>query len=127
MQKEIGKIKQVMGPVVDIQFGEAELPSIFTALKVTNPNIDERTDNLVLEVAQHLGDGVVRAIAMDSTDGLTRGTDVKDTGEMISTPVGSEVLGRIINVTGDPVDGGEPVKSKEKWGIHRAAPKFEDQ
>lgn len=127
MQKEIGKIKQVMGPVVDVQFGETELPSIFTALKVTNANIDDRADNLVLEVAQHLGDGVVRAIAMDSTDGLTRGTDVRNTGEMISTPVGAEVLGRIINVTGDPVDGGEPVKSKERWGIHRAAPKFEDQ
>jgi F-type H+/Na+-transporting ATPase subunit beta len=127
MQKETGKIKQVMGPVVDVQFGSSQLPSIYTALKVTNPNIDEKSENLVLEVAQHLGDGVVRTIAMDSTDGLTRGTSVRNTGEMISTPVGAEVLGRIINVTGDPVDGGAPIKSKEKWGIHRQAPKFEDQ
>ncbi len=127
MQKEIGKVKQVMGPVVDVQFGDSQLPSIFTALKVTNKSISNTADNLVLEVAQHLGDGVVRTIAMDSTDGLTRGTEVRNTGEMITTPVGAEVLGRIINVTGDPVDGGAPVKSKERWGIHRAAPKFEDQ
>ncbi len=122
-----GKVKQVMGPVVDVQFSNTELPSIYTALKVTNANIDDKKENLTLEVAQHLGDGVVRTIAMDSTEGLTRGTSVRDTGEMIMTPVGAEVLGRIINVTGDPVDGGEPVKSKERWGIHRAAPKFEDQ
>ncbi len=121
-----GKVKQVMGPVVDVQFGN-ELPAIYTALKVTNANIDDRKDNLTLEVAQHLGDGVVRTIAMDSTEGLTRGASVRDTGEMIMTPVGAEVLGRIINVTGDPVDGGEPIKAKENWGIHRAAPKFEDQ
>lgn len=122
-----GKVKQVMGPVVDVQFGNAELPAIYTALKVTNPNIDTRKENLVLEVAQHLGDGVVRTIAMDSTEGLTRGASVRDTGEMITTPVGAEVLGRIINVTGDPVDGGDAIKAKENWGIHRAAPKFEDQ
>lgn len=127
MLKETGKIKQVMGPVVDVQFGDNQMPSIFTALTVTNPNIDERADNLVLEVAQHLGDGVVRTIAMDSTEGLIRGAGVKNTGEMITTPVGADVLGRIINVTGDPVDGGDVIKSKEKWGIHRAAPKFDEQ
>jgi F-type H+-transporting ATPase subunit beta len=127
MQKETGRVKQVMGPVVDVQFGDAQLPSIFTALKVTNAGINDLADNLVLEVAQHLGDGVVRTIAMESTEGLTRGAEVRNTGEMITTPVGANVLGRIINVTGDPVDGGEPVKSKERWGIHRPAPKFEDQ
>lgn len=127
MQKETGKVKQVMGPVVDVQFGDSQLPSIFTALKVTNAGINDQADNLVLEVAQHLGDGVVRTIAMESTEGLTRGAEVRNTGEMITTPVGANVLGRIINVTGDPVDGGEAIKSKERWGIHRAAPKFEDQ
>jgi len=123
---ETGRIKQVMGPVVDVEF-QGELPAIYTALKATNESISKETGNLVLEVAQHLGDGVVRTISMDSTDGLTRGSSVENTGAMISAPVGSEVLGRILNVNGDPVDDAGPVKTKERWGIHREAPSFDEQ
>ncbi len=126
-QTTVGKVKQVMGPVVDVEFAGGTLPQILNALTVTNPAIDTREDNLVLEVAQHLGDQVVRTIAMDSTDGLTRGMSVKDTGTTISAPVGRETLGRIINVVGQPVDESGPVKAKEYWSIHRAAPNFEDQ
>lgn len=124
---EVGIIRQVMGPVVDVEFKSKKLPAILTALKTTNKAIDDRTDNLVLEVAQHLGDGMVRTISMDSTEGLVRGQEVRDTGSMISAPVGKEVLGRIINVVGEPVDGGAAVASKEWWPIHREAPKFEEQ
>lgn len=124
---ETGIIKQVTGPVVDVEFKSKKLPPILSALKATNASIDEREDNLVMEVAQHLGDGLVRAIAMDATEGLVRGQKVKDTGTMISAPVGKEVLGRIINVVGDPVDEAGPVESKEYWPIHREAPKFEEQ
>ena len=122
---ELGKIKQVLGPVVDVEFG-TELPPIYSALTCTNISISEKKDNLVLEVAQHLGDNVVRTIAMDSTEGLVRGTDVTNTGSTISTPVGKEVLGRIMNVTGDPIDEKGPIEAKEKWSIHRAAPKFDE-
>lgn len=122
-----GRVKQVMGPVVDVEFSEGDLPPVLNALRVTNASIDSNQDNLVLEVAQHLGDRVVRTIAMDATEGLVRGTDVKDTGTTISTPVGKEVLGRIMNVIGDPIDEAGEVKAKELWSIHRAAPKFEDQ
>lgn len=121
-----GKIKQVLGPVVDVEF-HGELPPINTALRVTNRAISDKEFNLVLEVAQHLGDGVVRTISMDSTEGLVRGTEVKSTGNMITAPVGREVLGRIINVVGEPIDEMGEVKAKEYWPIHRAAPKFEDQ
>ncbi len=121
-----GKIKQVMGPVVDVEF-EGELPPILSALTVTNPAINDQPDNLVLEVAQHRGDGMVRTIAMDSTDGLVRDMKVIATGDMITTPVGKGVLGRIINVIGEPVDEGGPVKADTRWPIHRAAPTFEDQ
>jgi F-type H+-transporting ATPase subunit beta len=120
-----GKIKQVLGPVVDVEFS-GELPPINTALRVTNKVLSDKEFNLVLEVAQHLGDGVVRTISMDSTEGLVRGTEVKNTGTMISAPVGREVLGRIINVVGEPIDEMGDVKSKEAWPIHRTAPKFED-
>lgn len=121
-----GKVKQVMGPVIDVEFS-GELPPVLNALRLTNPAIDNKPDNLVLEVAQHLGDRVVRTIAMDTTDGVVRGMAVKDTGTMISAPVGQGALGRIINVIGDPIDEAGEVKSKEYWPIHRAAPKFEDQ
>jgi F-type H+/Na+-transporting ATPase subunit beta len=120
-----GKIKQVLGAVVDVEF-QGELPPINTALRVTNKTISNEEFNLVLEVAQHLGDGVVRTISMDSSEGLVRGAEVKNTGAMISAPVGREVLGRIINVVGEPIDEMGPVKTKEAWPIHRAAPKFED-
>ncbi|MBX7230633.1 MAG: F0F1 ATP synthase subunit beta [Bdellovibrionales bacterium] len=124
---EFGVIRQVMGPVVDVEFPAGEMPAIYNALKVTNSSINQIEWNLTLEVAQHLGDRVVRTIAMDSTDGLTRGGKVKDTGAMIKMPVGKEALGRILNVIGEPVDQGPEVQTKEWWPIHRAPPKFEDQ
>ena len=122
-----GRITQVLGPVVDVEFTDGGLPPILTALQTTNKSIDNREDNLVLEVAQHLGDNVVRTIAMDSTEGLVRGQSIKNTGDMITTPVGKEVLGRIMNVVGEPVDEAGPIETKEKWPIHREAPRFEDQ
>lgn len=124
---ENGFIKQVMGPVVDVEFSGAELPPISTALRATNKLIDEREGNLVLEVAQHLGDKTVRTIAMDSTEGLVRGQTIRNTGKMITTPVGDGVLGRIINVVGEPIDNEGPVKAEHQWEIHRQAPPFEDQ
>lgn len=123
----IGKVKQVMGPVVDVEFEGGVLPAINTALRLTNRSISDKANNLVLEVAQHLGDSIVRAISMDSTEGLVRGEKVTSTGKMIQAPVGEEVLGRIINVIGEPVDEMGPVPAKQTWDIHRAAPKFEDQ
>lgn len=126
MQEQYGKIKQVMGPVVDVEF-EGELPPINTALKVTNTSVNSNEFNLVLEVAQHLGDSVVRTIAMDATEGLVRGSKVKNTGKMIQAPVGEGVLGRIINVVGEPVDEAGEVKVTEHWDIHRSAPKFDEQ
>ncbi len=124
---ETGIVSQVMGPVVDVEFPTGELPAINTALRLTNKAIDDKEGNLVLEVAQHLGDRACRTIAMDSTDGLVRGQKVTNTGKMIQTPVGNEVLGRIVNVIGDPIDEAGPVNAKTHWEIHRAAPKFEDQ
>jgi F-type H+-transporting ATPase subunit beta len=103
------------------------MPQIYNALKLTNKAISNEEGNLTLEVAQHLGDRVVRAIAMDTTDGLVRGDKVTNTGDSIRTPVGKEVLGRMLNVIGAPVDGLPPVVAKESWSIHREAPKFEDQ
>jgi F-type H+/Na+-transporting ATPase subunit beta len=126
MQMENGLVKQVLGPVVDVEF-TGELPAIYTALRVTNKAIDNREGNLTLEVAQHLGDKTIRAIAMDSTEGLVRGQSVTNTGKMIMTPVGRGVLGRIINVIGEPIDEMGPVKADTQWEIHRQAPKFEDQ
>ncbi len=122
-----GKIIQVLGPVVDVQFEKGHMPDIYNGLLTTNPQISEKKDNLVLEVAQHLGENVVRAIAMDSTDGLPRGIDVADTGKQISVPVGDEVLGRIINVTGEPIDGAGEVKAAKHYPIHRKAPEFTQQ
>lgn len=122
-----GKIVQVMGPVVDVQFSAGEVPEIFHALLTTNASINTQKNNLVLEVAQHLGENIVRAIAMDSTDGLSRGIDVFDTGKQIMVPVGDSVLGRIINVTGDPIDGKGPIHSKDKYPIHKKAPDFTRQ
>jgi F-type H+/Na+-transporting ATPase subunit beta len=124
---EAGVVSQVMGPVVDVEFPTGDLPAIYTALRMTNKQIDARENNLVLEVAQHLGDRSVRTIAMDSTDGLVRGQKVTNTGKMISTPVGDAVLGRIMNVIGEPIDEAGPIGEKVQWEIHRQAPKFEDQ
>ena len=123
----IGKVVQVIGPVVDVAFDEGKLPPILTALALTNKTIDETEDNLVIEVAQHLGDNVVRCIAMNITDGLVRGMPVKDTEGPIMAPVGADALGRVINVVGRPVDGLGPLKAKEMRPIHRPAPAFVDQ
>ncbi len=122
-----GQITQVIGPVVDVVFPTGGLPEILTALKVTNPAIDEREWNLVLEVAQHLGENTVRAIAMDSTEGLVRGQQVLNTGAPIQMPVGPATLGRILNVVGEAVDGGGPVRSERTAPIHKPAPAFVDQ
>jgi F-type H+-transporting ATPase subunit beta len=126
-QNSIGSIAQVIGPVVDVAFESAALPEIGTALTMTNPAIDQRQDNLVVEVAQHLGEHVVRTIAMDTTDGLVRGMPVKNTGEPITVPVGRKVLGRILNVIGDPVDGFGPVEYSRRMPIHRSPPTFTQQ
>lgn len=122
-----GKVIQVIGPVVDVEFAEGELPAIFTALNITNPTIDDTQDNLVVEVAQHLGDNVVRCIAMDTTDGLVRGMKAKNTGNPIMMPAGDSTLGRVLNVVGRPVDGLGPVEATEYLPIHRHAPAFVDQ
>ena len=116
-----GKITQIIGAVVDVNF-ETDLPEIYTALEVNSSG-----NKLILEVAQHLGENDVRTIAMDATEGLKRGDEVNNTGDPISVPVGPETLGRIINVIGAPIDEKGEVKTKEKWPIHRAAPKFTDQ
>ena len=122
-----GRITQVIGPVVDVEFVGGGLPPIYNALLVTNTAIDERQWNLVLEVAQHLGENTVRAIAMDATDGLTRGQEVKDTGDGITVPVGAGTLGRIMNVIGEPVDERGPIEAAKRYPIHREAPSFTDQ
>lgn len=122
-----GSIKQVMGPVVDVEFANGQVPDLYSALKVTNPAIDDREGNLILEVALHLGENTVRTIAMDTTDGLQRGMGVSDTGRPIAVPVGREVLGRIINVTGQPVDEKGPIKATRYDPIHRAPPEFTEQ
>ena len=127
MQGNIGQIKQVMGPVVDVQFAPGHLPEILSALRLTNPSIDSREENLVLEVAQHLGENTVRAIAMDTTDGLRRGMDVRNTGGPIQVPVGNGTLGRILNVIGEPVDELGPVLTPTKASIHREPPGFTEQ
>ena len=126
-QNSIGKIVQVIGPVVDVAFESAELPEIGTALTISNTAIDDRPDNLVVEVAQHLGEHMVRAIAMDTTDGLVRGVEVRDTGSPITVPVGRGALGRILNVVGDPVDGFGPVEYERRDPIHRLPPTFVQQ
>ena len=124
---DLGKVTQVLGPVVDVEFNAGHLPAIYTGLKVTNPSIDKKEWNLVLEVAQHLGENTVRCISMDGTDGLVRGQDVFNTKAPIQVPVGREVLGRILNVTGDPIDEMGPVASKKYYPIHRDPPSFKDQ
>ena len=127
MSDNIGKVTQVMGPVVDVEFEQGKLPEILTALLISNPAINDEEDNLVCEVAQHLGDNVVRAIAMDVTDGLVRGMPVKDTGAPIMMPVGEAALGRVLNVVGRPVDGLGPISQEKMMPIHRLAPAFTEQ
>jgi F-type H+-transporting ATPase subunit beta len=122
-----GRITQVIGPVVDVEFEAGKLPQIYHALKVTNPSVDDREWNLVLEVAQHLGENTVRTIAMDATDGLVRGQDAMDTGKQIVVPVGPKTLGRIMNVVGEPIDQAGPIGNETEWGIHRPSPEFIEQ
>ena len=122
MAKNKGTVVQIMGPVLDIRFEEDQLPSLLNAIEV--PNGDK---TIVAEVAQHIGDNVVRCIAMSSTDGLQRGTEVTDTGAPISVPVGEECLGRVFNLLGQPIDNKPDVKSQERWPIHRPAPSYEEQ
>jgi F-type H+-transporting ATPase subunit beta len=122
LAENIGKVIQIIGAVVDIEFTENALPRLNNAI-----NINFNGKVLVSEVAQHIGDDVVRCIAMSSTDGLVRGTEAVDTGSPITVPVGKETLGRIFNLLGEPVDDGEPVVTKERWAIHREAPAFDEQ
>ena len=117
-----GKISQIMGAVVDVEFPDGNLPKIMNALEIERQD----TDNLILEVAQHLGESTVRTVAMDTTDGLVRGHTVKDLGEPISVPVGENVLGRLFDVIGNTIDGKEPISNSKKYPIHRPAPKHED-
>ena len=123
----MGKITQVLGAVIDVEFSDGSLPPIYNAIKVTNRAINDQEWNLVVEVAQHLGENTVRCIAMDATEGLVRGQDAMDTGAGISVPVGEKTLGRILNVIGEPVDEGGPIEAEHHFPIHREAPPFVDQ
>jgi F-type H+/Na+-transporting ATPase subunit beta len=125
--QRMGKVTQVIGPVVDVEFPPGALPEIYTALTLSNPGISGDPDNLTIEVAQHLGENTTRCIAMDSTEGLVRGQPVKNTGAPISVPVGKETLGRILNVIGQPVDERGPVNATRRMPIHHAPPSFVDQ
>jgi F-type H+-transporting ATPase subunit beta len=127
MSENFGVVKQVMGPVLDVEFSNGKIPAIFNALKITNKTISKDEWNLTVEVSQHLGDNMVRCIAMDSTEGLSRGLKVLDTGKTIQAPVGKECLGRIVNVIGEPVDEAGPINAKKTYDIHRAAPGFDKQ
>jgi F-type H+-transporting ATPase subunit beta len=121
-----GKIIQVIGPVIDVDFSEGNLPEINNSLQIKRKNTEGIEEILITEVQQHLGESIVRTVAMDSTDGLVRGMEVIDSGEPIMIPVGQEILGRLINVTGDAIDGKGEIKTEIKYPIHRPAPKFED-
>jgi F-type H+-transporting ATPase subunit beta len=123
----VGKVVQIIGPVVDVSFEDSELPAILTALEVERDGKrDGRASRLVLEVQQHLGESTVRCVAMDSTDGLVRGMNVRNTGQPIAVPVGPETLGRVLNIIGEPIDEMGPVNAKKTYPIHRPAPAFED-
>jgi len=127
MANENGTVVQVMGPVVDVEFPPGSLPELYTALRLTNPGIDDREFNLVVEVAMHLGENTVRCIAMDTTDGLVRSQPVQNTGGPITVPVGPGTLGRIMNVIGESVDERGPIEYDTRYPIHRPAPAFVDQ
>jgi F-type H+-transporting ATPase subunit beta len=122
--QDIGKVVQVIGPVLDVEFDPESLPEIYNALELEWTGDDGLENHLVCEVAQHIGRNQVRAVAMDSTDGVQRGMEVRDTGQPISVPVGEATLGRILNVLGEPVDELGPVEATERWPIHRDAPKL---
>ena len=122
MPENIGKVVQVIGPVVDVQFDQEHMPRLLNAVE-----IDQNGQTLIAEVLQHVGDDVVRCIAMSSTDGLQRGASVKDTGGPITVPVGEKTLGRIFNLLGEPVDNKPAPEDVKRLPIHRAAPSFEEQ
>jgi F-type H+-transporting ATPase subunit beta len=123
-----GKVVAVVGPAVDVEFPEGHLPPIYQALRIRDEaNKSSEHIDLIIEVAQHLGENRLRGVAMSTTDGLVRGMEVEDTGGQITTPVGDATLGRILNVTGDPIDEAGPVEAEERWPIHRHAPAFDEQ
>ncbi len=127
-EQKVGRVIQVIGPAVDIQFEEGHLPAIYNAIRIVdNGELGKVPIDVVVEVANHIGEGQVRTIAMKPTDGMVRGMKAIDTGGSITVPVGNETLGRILNVLGEPVDNYGPVNSKERWPIHREPPSFEDQ
>src|SRR5262245_50417095 len=127
MPNKVGKIVQVIGPVLDVEFDAGHLPEIYNALRVQGEAGGQKLD-VIAEVEQHLGENRVRAVAMKPTDGMQRGMTAEDLGEPISVPVGPETLGRVLNVLGEPVDFPDrPVQAKERWPIHRAAPNLENQ
>lgn len=121
-----GKIVQIIGPVVDIDFSDGELPSIYNAIRIPRDTVEGKEEDLICEVQQHLGENRVRTVAMDSTDGLVRGMIAYDTGKPIEVPVGPEVLGRLLNVIGEPIDGLEPIAAKKKYPIHKEPVDFKD-
>src|ERR1700751_1976546 len=128
MAENIGKVIQISGPAVDVQFDEARIPSIYQALRVVSDGFNVPAPiNVVLEVQQHLGEGRVRAVAMEATEGMVRGMKAIDTGGPISVPVGHGTLGRVMNVIGEPVDNLGPIQAKQRMPIHRPAPLFEEQ
>ncbi|MCK5086236.1 MAG: F0F1 ATP synthase subunit beta, partial [Melioribacteraceae bacterium] len=126
MASNEGKIVQVIGPVVDIDYEDGYLPKIYNAIKIPRTSLEGNEEELTVEVQQHLGENRVRTVAMDTTDGLVRGMTAIDTGEPISVPVGPETLGRLISVLGEGIDGLGEIKTKMKYTIHRHAPKFEN-
>ena len=121
-ERHVGKVIQVMGPVLDIRFQEGQLPELLNAIEIENQG-----SRVIAEVAQQIGDDVVRCIAMNSTDGMVRGVDAVDTGAPISVPVGDACLGRVFNLLGDPVDNKPAPQNSERWSIHRQAPSYEEQ
>lgn len=126
--KAEGKVVQVMGPVIDIQFEAGHVPAIYNAIKVTSEGFDTSVEiDITLETAHHLGEGLVKCVSMQPTDGVIRGMKAIDTGEPISVPIGRQTLGRVLNVLGEPVDQGPPLDESKRYPIHRSAPSFEDQ
>src|SRR5687767_11132873 len=127
-QHQVGKVVQVIGPAVDVQFAEGHLPAIYNAIRIVdNGELGKVKIDVVAEVAQHIGESQVRCIAMKPTDGMVRGMKAIDTGAPITVPVGRGTLGRILNVLGEPVDERGPVNVEERWPIHRLAPGFDEQ